>query len=367
MTVVSREVVKGLLQGQRPEPEHLGNIAVALAEALGQVQADLATAVARMEAKLDRSLRQDFHRSYGLGLYQLRDAGSQAGSDRLAEASISAARHSFMEAAAGTEDRVQRIQALHALAACSLAVGRPDAARRELNEAWQVTYQTLLSTAEAWAALDPRRTQEHLLQDRLLGKVQRLQDARLALQQDTLPLRLIARDIQRLRRSLGEPAGTTAIPCLPAIFAEPASQPVWTLRFIVESGHEAYLPDTLQVTTHLSVAQGSNAALEASVRWTGPTPPWVVRVADWCGAALANKDLDGRVRAPNSAASNWYNVGGFQGSTTLLSRGGHTFRFACPRLNTDGEIADHVLVSWLQYPVRLPAMFEIAVPIPAHT
>jgi hypothetical protein len=236
LTAGSSQVLKALLGGQEIGRKDIAEVAVSMFESLLKIQNEQSASLSRIEAKLDRSLQQDFNRSYELGLYQLRDATHWELSKEDQDRSLAAARTKFLEAAAGTTSAAQQVQALHAAAGCSLLARRPAMARTELDDAWKRAYTAILDTSRRWENPEPASARRSWLGEFLSGGATKM-SYRFELERRVEPLKNLVTDIQRLRRALGASVADT-----PLIAIRDNRLPVHPLDLIAESAYVG-LPD----------------------------------------------------------------------------------------------------------------------------
>lgn len=265
----STRLFKSLVNGDGVDRADISEVASAMFEALLKVQEQGET-LARIEAKLDRSLQQDFDRSYRLGVYLLRDASHSELDAAAQDEALKTARTRFLEAAAGTSHRGQRAQALHAAAGCSLLARRPDTARAELDDAWREAFDVLRQTAVRWENPYYTAPQPNFVSEFLFGTAtNQKRRAQAEMTAEVEPLRSIVNDIQDMRQALGAPKGEC-----PVLLVPPESwRYFWhPLRFRAKS-------------TDVTFPDGSSVSVKGKPGWTddGDVPEEGASWEGWFG------------------------------------------------------------------------------------
>lgn len=96
MALGFRSMVEALVGGHQLSRGDLAKLSGAAVDALLAGQDEQRATLARIEAKLDRVLVQDFHRSFDMGLYRLRDASAAEVSVERPQELIESARDCFV-------------------------------------------------------------------------------------------------------------------------------------------------------------------------------------------------------------------------------------------------------------------------------
>lgn len=264
----STKLFKALLNGGGVDQKDTAEIAGAMFEALLKVQ-NQGESLARVEAKLDRSLQQDFDRSYRLGAYLLRDASHHEFDARAQETALRSARERFLEAVAGTSNRGQRVQALHAAAGCSLLAGRPTTARAELDEAWREAFDIVKTNAlrlgSPATGANPKNLGEYIF-----GPSAQKRRAWADMEAEVDPLRPILSDIQTMRQALGAPDRE----CPLLLF--PVGNTIQRPLRILACCPQVNLPDGSSISVRASQlpgAKGGTLQAEAEVSWARDERP----------------------------------------------------------------------------------------------
>ena len=209
----ARRAMNALATGQPLDGSDLAGVASVICETLLAAQDQQTATLQRIEAKLDRSLRQDFDRSFQTGCFRLRDAASAELSPAAQRSALEGAREAFLETTAGSTEAPQRVRGLHAAAVCSMLSGRPVMARQEFDDAWRTGFRALLEVAtRSSMPVAPRGLIAVLSEELLYTSTIERERLRVALRATAEELREITHDVQHLRRLLGVPAHAAPIP-----------------------------------------------------------------------------------------------------------------------------------------------------------
>lgn len=256
----STKLFKALAGGEEVGRKEIADIATAMFEALLKLQKQ-DESLKRIEAKLDRSLRQDFYGPYGMGLNFLRDASYENDASAQGEA-FKSARLRFHEAAAGVEDRGLKVRALHAASGCSLLAGRPSVARSELDQAWREAFGLMRSIAQLWDDPDPNRRPAPVSEFFFNTASTKILSARAEMEAEVSPLREIVGDIQRMRLALGSPEAECPILEIP-----PQNRNLRPLRLRAVSAR-VDLPDGTSVRMiPEGITNGDGLRVSAMIKW----------------------------------------------------------------------------------------------------
>jgi hypothetical protein len=205
--------MKGLISDGSIGADNFGEVAGVMLDALAGMHEQQSRTLDRIEAKLNRSLQQDFDRSFRMGLFLLRDARNARSSLETRRAALHAARLRFLEGVAGTTSPAQQVQSLHAAAACSLLNGHSETALDELDHAWRIGYKASWEGAEQWEYPTLKGQRPSRLGQFISGSVSRqVWESLDEIEAGILPMDGFLTDVQTLRRLLGVPLHEVPLP-----------------------------------------------------------------------------------------------------------------------------------------------------------